>query len=152
MIAASVNQLCIDRENVIANSHKLYNADEVLSYIDAFVELFERYNTEFERLKVELPNGVRHRHVATVRELAKNAAFREKTECVPFKNDFIGNLLTDESQRPLLDSVYYQSRQMLCDLRDLTNIAHRMESLVEGDSRGEGTSLKIGRASCRERV
>jgi hypothetical protein len=110
----------------------------ILLYLDYFMDLFQRYAGDFARLEVELPVSVEQCHVATLANLYKSAC-HEEDYCDDFKRKHIERELRDESRRPILDRIYQDTKGMLVDYWDLSNLVPRLECLV-GSPRNTGQS------------
>lgn len=108
---------------------KLDGPEDILSYIQYFTSLFERYLGDFERLLNELPHGVSAAHVEIVQQMYSSSKSEEQL-CINFKHEHIERSLKDESLRGLIDDVYGESRQMLIDCRDLSNLTPRLRTFV----------------------
>ena len=117
------------RGKVERERKKLHSPEDILSYIQYFISLFERYLGDFERLLNELPNGVSSAHVEIVQQMYSSSKYEEQV-CINFKHEHIERSLKDERLRGLIDDIYGESRQMLIDCRDLSNLTPRLRTLV----------------------
>jgi pyrimidine deaminase RibD-like protein len=108
---------------------KLDEPNEMLAYIHFFIDLFSRYADDFERLLAELPRGVSEAHVQIVRQIYDSASHEEK-HCVRFTDEHIHRPLKDESLRGLVDKIYGESRDMLIDYKDLSNLVPRLRTFI----------------------
>lgn len=115
----------------------------VLRFIDYFCDLFDRYAFDFGRLVHELPGGATESHVEIISQLYKSSRFEEE-RCIRFNNDFIEHGLRDERARPILDRVYAESRDMLIDYRDLSNLVPRLRTFISSPRAPEVVELKPG--------
>lgn len=111
------------------DKERLKNAKEVVNYCLFFQDLFGRYLFDIRRLIKELPAGVKEGHVEIVRQLFQSAK-SEDDVCVRFKNDWVYKSLPDESMRPLLDRIYADTRDILMDYRDFSNLVPRLKTFV----------------------
>ena len=117
---------------------RLDDPDDILDYIHHFIDLFERYSNDFSRLINELAVSVEPRHIETVKQIRRSSDYEEKS-CVQFKSDHIATTLEDESLRnTLLDPIYEDTRGIIVNYYDLSNVSSRLEALV-----GTQTSGKI---------
>jgi hypothetical protein len=107
-------------------------SNEPMDFCDACIAEFQKFVPEFERLIVELPKGVRPRHLEALRQLHQMAKLGDEA-CVQFKHDCLG-ALPSEDLRPVFDKLYAEARQQLVDYFDLDNMRHRLEALVLADS------------------
>jgi pyrimidine deaminase RibD-like protein len=114
---------------VLACEDRLDFPREILEYISFFRDLFSRYAADFDRLLNELPNGVTSAHVELLQQLYKSAVFEERL-CIRFKKEHIERRLKEESLRGLIDRIYAESRDMLIDCKDLSNLAPRLTTFV----------------------
>jgi hypothetical protein len=82
--------------------------------------------------------SVEPRHIETVKQIRRSSDYEEKS-CVQFKSDHIATTLEDESLRhTLLDPIYEDTRGIIVNYFDLSNVSSRLEALV-----GTQTSGKI---------
>jgi hypothetical protein len=130
---ATVASLKKHRKTAQKMGHLLKNERAVVAYCDCFIELFEGYAYDLERLNNELPNGVRPRHMAILKQLTASLSTQEEY-CVEFNSDWIYSPLPHEEMRPLLDSIYQETRDLLRDYRDLANVHYRLETFVDDGS------------------
>lgn len=135
--AASMGILNGLRREVDKYSDGLDRPRDLLGYLDYFIDLFSRYLGDFERLLTELPRGVNDAHVEMVKQIYDGAS-QEERNCVAFKNEHIECSLKDENLRWLVDDIYAESRQMLIDYKDLSNVVPRLRTFV-------GTTPKVDR-------
>ena len=135
--AASIRVLNGLRGEVEKYSDGLDSPRASLEYVDYFTDLFSRYLGDFERLLTELPRSVSDAHVQMVKQIYDSAS-QEERHCVAFKNEHIERPLKDEKLRWLVDDIYAESRQMLIDYKDLSNVVPRLRTFV-------GTAPKIDR-------
>ena len=117
------------RKQAEDSSNLLENGHDVVAYCDHFIDMLDRYAGDFQRLVDELPNGVRPKHLEIVNQLYESSRDQEKA-CVQFKNDWINKSLRHEEARPLLDSIYRDSRTQMVDYQDLSNVIHRLKTFV----------------------
>jgi diguanylate cyclase (GGDEF)-like protein len=111
--------------------------DDIREYIAFFIDLLGRYASDFDRLLREMPLSVNDAHVEIVRQIYESAS-HEESHCVTFKREHIGRRLKDEDLRWLVDEIYGQSRDMLIDYRDLSNVVPRLRTFV-------GTTARVYR-------
>lgn len=116
---------------------QLSRADAIVTYVRYFVDLLERYLGDFDRLLVELPQLVTAAHVDIVQQIYDSASFEEE-KCVRFTRDHIDREMKDETLRWLVDDIYRQSRGMLIDYHDLSNLVPRLRTFV-------GTAPRLNR-------
>lgn len=126
---AAAEELVALRDKVEANQDRLDGPREILSYIDFFIDLFGRFAGDFERLLTEIPRGVTESHVQIVEQIYESASHEER-HCIGFKNEHIERSLKDEDLRWLVDNIYSQSRSMLIDYLDLSNLVPRLRTYV----------------------
>ena len=115
--------------DVEAHRDQLDLPDEIVGYIEFFMDLFGRYAGDFERLLVELPKVVTEAHVETVRQIYDSAVL-EESRGSRFARDHVEDGLKDEGPRWLVDGIYQQSAGMLVDYHDLSNLAPRLRALA----------------------
>jgi hypothetical protein len=84
-----------------------------------------------------MPSSVGDAHVQIVEQIYKSASWEERN-CVVFKQEHTEHGLQDEGLRWLLDDIYAESRQMLIDYKDLSNLVPRLRTFV-------GTTPRISR-------
>lgn len=121
------------REKVENESNLLKNPREVISFIDHFVDLFTRYRNDLERLMTETKNEVTASHIEIVNQLYKSSMLEEQST-IRFRDDWVYKTLPHEEMRPLLDGIYGNTRDMLIDYRDLSNLTPRLKTFVRGGS------------------
>src|SRR5689334_14638525 len=117
------------KPTVEASRDQLDGPDDILSFIDSFVELLRRYLNDFTRLLNEMPKSVQQRHVEIVAQLADLAESADQS-CVYFKTDHIERPLKNENLRGLVDKIYGESRDQAVDYQDLSNVATRLKTFV----------------------
>jgi len=127
--ASTVKELSQLRTEVEANQDRLDWPQEILEYIDFFIDLLGRYVGDFDRLLTELPRSVSEAHVQIVRQIYDSASHEER-HCVRFTNEHINRHLKDESLRWLVDNIYSESRDVLIDYKDLSNLVPRLRTYV----------------------
>lgn len=125
------------QEEVQRHYEQLDRPDEIAAYAGFFIDLLERYLSDFDRLITELPQFVTNAHVEIVRQTCRSASHEEQ-RCVRFSHDHIDRQLKNETLRWLVDDIYRESRGMLIDYHDLSNLAPRLLTFV-------GTTPKIDR-------
>jgi diguanylate cyclase (GGDEF)-like protein len=135
--ADSKNVLSGLRAEVEKYQDGLDRPQDLLEYVDYFVDLFNRYLGDFERLLTELPRSVSEAHVLIVKQIYDSASFEDQN-CVTFKREHIQRSLKDEKLRWLVDDIYAESRNMLIDYKDLSNLLPRLRTFV-------GTTPKVDR-------
>lgn len=118
---------------------------DIVRYIDYFIDLLSRYRSDFKRVIAEIPAGVRDVHVEILTQIARSSRYEEE-HCVEFKRQHITHRLPDESVRADLDTIYGETRSMLVDYRDLSNLVLRLRTFVGSSSasKPEVVSLKPG--------
>lgn len=117
------------RDQVETNRNKLDRPNEIIDFIDYFVDLFKRYEGDFARLLAEMPRGVNDAHVQIMRQIYDSSKLEERL-CVTFKQDHIELSLKDESLRWLVDKIYQETRGMIIDYCDLSNAVPRLRTFV----------------------
>lgn len=123
------------RAGVEQAAARLESPEEVVSYIEHFGDLFERYRGDFQRLIEEIPRGVREAHVEIVTQIYQSSE-HEDNICVEFKRRHISRELPDESVRPLVDDIYSETRSILISYRDLSNVVPRLRTFVGAPATG----------------
>jgi diguanylate cyclase (GGDEF)-like protein len=118
----------LDRE-VEAHQERLDWSDDIREYIAFFIDLLGRYVGDFDRLLRDMPLSVSDAHVEVIRQIYESSR-HEEDRCVTFKREHIIRGLKDEKLRWLVDEIYSQSRGMLIDYRDLSNIVPRLRTFV----------------------
>jgi hypothetical protein len=95
-----------------------------------FEDLLTRYAADVARLSAELPAGVHPHHVVTARQLYRSAESEER-RCVSFKQRNRLDVRSD-ADPPIaqLSRLYRSTRDMLIDLKDMSNLAYRLEALA----------------------
>lgn len=118
-------------DEVNSKADRLDRPDDIKEYINTFIDLFERFVFDFQRLLEELPKGVRSRHIKLLEQLFTRSEMEDRT-CATFKKEHICIELKDEALRTsLIDEIYRETRGMLHDYRDLSNLYRRLETFVE---------------------
>lgn len=117
------------RASVLDAKVQFHLPNEVLTYIDSMSDLLARYRGDFDRLVRELPHGVTNAHVEIVSQIYESSIHEERW-CIQFKRDHIEHSTHEESVRPILDKIYGESRDMLIDYRDLSNVVPRLRTFV----------------------
>lgn len=108
---------------------RLDSPSDIVEYVSFFIDLLSRYAVDFERLLAEMPSNVTDAHVQIVRQIYDSSS-HEENRCVRFDSDHIERGLKDESLRSLVDRIYAESRDMLIDYRDLSNLGPRLRTFV----------------------
>lgn len=134
----TISQLEKYRATVKNKAELLENAREVTSYLNFFIDLFSRYLSDIQRLVRELPSGVTEAHVEIVRQLYRSSK-TEDDVAIRFRNTWIEKKLPHEEMRPLLDDIYADTRAVLIDYSDLSNLVPRLKTFV--GSRGLPTEV-----------
>lgn len=111
------------------NKSLIENPREVLSFIYFFIDLFERYRNDLEKLLREMPDGIVDAHIETVKQLYESSKL-EEDYTIRFKSDWICKSLLHEEMRPLLDDIYGDTRNLIVDYRDLSNVVKRLRALL----------------------
>ena len=108
---------------------QLSRADDIVTYVRYFIDLLERYLGDFDRLLAEMPSFVTAAHLDIVQQIYDSAS-HEEDKCVRFTRDHIERPMKDEGLRWLVDDIYQQSRSMLIDYHDLSNLVPRLRTFV----------------------
>lgn len=142
----SFEDICSDLKNWLSNTeetiklllnyrsetqkqHLLENPEGVISFIEYFIDLFSRYKNDLQRLVNEIPNGVSTAHVEIVSQLYKSSR-HEDSITVKFAEDYVHKPLLHEEVRPLLDDIYGDTRNLLIDYYDLSNLLPRLKTFI----------------------
>jgi hypothetical protein len=122
----------LDKELANVACHEHHDrclAQEGLYYIEHFKDLFKRYCNDLTLLKKELPKGVQPRHLVIAQQLYQSVKSEDRY-CAHFKMaNSLDGFAPSDNLRKLLASVYAFTRDSVIDLRDLSNIASRLEAL-----------------------
>lgn len=102
---------------------------DIVQYIDYFIDLFTRYRSDLDRVLAEIPASVRETHIEILQQLLNSSDYEEE-RCIKFKTQHISHRLPDESARLVLDDIYAESRSMLIDYRDLSNLLPRLRTFI----------------------
>jgi diguanylate cyclase (GGDEF)-like protein len=102
---------------------------DIVRHVSFFIDLFGRYLGDFDRLLAELPRLVSAAHIEIVQQIYESAS-HEEGYCVRFKRDHIEREMKDEELRWLVDDIYSQSRDMMIDYHDLSNLVPRLRTFV----------------------
>jgi len=113
---------------------RLDDPNDIICFINYFLDVLARFVKDFARLIDELPKSVEERHVAIVKQLFDLGESAERV-CVNFKVRHIARGLKDESLRWLVDEIYSKARDQAIDYIDLSNLRSRLKTFV-------GTSFK----------
>lgn len=117
-------------KSVVDNCDRIYNPDDVKSYINYFIDLFKRYSSDFSLLLKELPVSIEARHVEMISQIYRSSKSEEPL-CRDYKRTHISRALKDESLRySLIDQIYVDTRGMIDDYLDLSNLAYRLTALI----------------------
>jgi len=108
---------------------QLNRPNDIIAHLRFFIDLFGRYLGDFDRLLVELPRLVTAAHVEVVQQIYDSAS-REEELCVRFSRDHIDRQMKDEGLRWLVDDIYRESRSMMIDYHDLSNLVPRLRTFV----------------------
>ena len=113
-------------------THRLQfeSPDDIVGYVEFFVDLLGRYAGDFDRLLIELPKGVTEGHVEIVQQIHDSAVLEERSWGSRFSRDHVEGGLKDEGVRWLVDRIYQQSAGMLRDYGDLSNLVPRLLTYV----------------------
>lgn len=114
---------------VEGNKDLIENPREVLSFLHFFINLFERYRNDLETLINEMPAGVVEAHIEIVKQLYESSKL-EEDYTIRFKNDWVHKSLPYEEMRLLLDDIYGETRNIIVDYRDLSNIISRLKTFL----------------------
>jgi len=115
------------------NKALIENPREVSSFIEFFLNLFSRYRSDLQTLVDELPEGAVEAHIAMVKQLYESSKLAEEYT-IRFKNEWLCKSLPHEEIRNLLDAVYGDTRDMLIDYRDLSNVIPRLRVFLHRPS------------------
>jgi len=72
--------------------------EDILRYIDYFVDLFTRYQGDIDRVLAEISSGVRETHLEILSQILRSSD-HEETHCLAFKREHITHRLRDERAR-----------------------------------------------------
>ena len=126
----TITKLHALRQAVEDASDRLHNPAGITGYIDHFANLFSRFAAEFDRLVSELPSGVRQSHADAVRAVYDSARLEEAL-CVQFNRDHIQRYIEDDNLRHnVVDAIYGETRDLIVDYFDLSNLAPRLQALA----------------------
>lgn len=117
------------KTSALRHRDRLDSPGNIIEFLDFFIDRFDRYAGDFSRLVGELPHGVAEAHIEIVRQIYMSSE-HEDDFCVRFKNDQIERSLKDERMRGLVDEIYGQSRDMVIDYRDLSNLVPRLRTFL----------------------
>ena len=140
MTKETVSALHQLRRRVDEEAQSLENPEDIQKYIDYFIDLFERYYHDFQRLVSELPAGVRDTHIEIISQINRSSR-SEDDHCREFRGNHINRELTNEGARPLLDEIYHETRSTIIDYSDLSNLIPRLRTYVGPPSSGESKEL-----------
>jgi len=126
--------------NVVNARDRLDGPEDIEGYIKACIDLFTRYSFDFGRLIQELPQRVEQRHIEIVNQIFRNSVNEDST-CTAFKRGHIERTLRDERLRGLLDRIYIDTRGMITDYRDLSNLAPRLRTFLGGSQPASKVSV-----------
>lgn len=125
------NRKILDRLLEQPPSHQVRAGQE---FCEHFVDLFERFIGDFERLMSELPAGVRTRHIETVSQMYRGARDADGT-CVAFKRDHHLDALSPSNRtQNILAEFYRLNRDAVINLFDLSNVVPRLRTFVDDTS------------------
>lgn len=116
---------------------RLNRPNDIIAHVRFFIDLFGRYLGDFDRLLVELPRLVSAAHIEIVQQIYDSASHEEE-HCVQFSRDHIDREMKDEGLRRVVDDIYEESRSMMTDYHDLSNLVPRLRTFV-------GTAPKLDR-------
>lgn len=112
-------------------SHQVRAGEEFCEY---FIDLFERFIGDFERLLSELPAGVRTRHIETVSQMYRGARNADRA-CIVFKRDHHLDALSPSNRtQNILAEFYRLNRDAVLNLFDLSNVVSRLRTFVDDAS------------------
>jgi hypothetical protein len=120
-------------EKAKQQSEILENPDEVISFLQYFIDLFSRYLNDIGRLVREIPKGVTAANIEIVQQLYRSSKLEEGVT-IRFKQNWVHKHLLHEEARPLLDKIYGDTRDQLIDYRDLSNVMPRLRTFVGSGS------------------
>jgi DNA-binding CsgD family transcriptional regulator len=127
----SIEKLKQLKHEVEARRNEFYYPDRILAYINFFIDLFGKYLGDFQRLMADLPRKVLPAHIHIVRQIADSAE-REEKRCVRFKHENIEDAPAGDGRAldMLVDNIYTETREMLIDYWDLSQLATRLRTFV----------------------
>ena len=125
---------------VIENKYKIEMADAVISFIDASIDIFNRFLYDFDRILAELPSQVTESHIEIISQILRGSEFHENY-CVRFDQDHIEKSLRDESMRPLLDAIYADTRDEIINYSDLSNVMPRLRTYIGSGLKKSGRRI-----------
>jgi DNA-binding CsgD family transcriptional regulator len=114
--------------------------NEVLAYIHFFIDLFGRYLGDFESLLTDLPRGVKNAHVQIVKQIYDSASHEER-RCVRFKDEQFERL-NDPALLWLLENIYIETRELLINYYDLSNLVPRLRTFIGTTTGTPGGSIR----------
>ena len=129
LTAQTIKNLQDLRAKVEQHAERLDYPDDIHDYLGYFVDLFSRYLGDFERLVKELPEGVTDSHIELVTQLYESSEHEQRV-CIEFSRDHINRGIKDERLRYLVDDIYRESRGLLVDYGDLSNLVSRLRTFV----------------------
>lgn len=126
--------LVTSRNEVTERREDLDFPDSILDFIQTMIGELQRFNSDFERLFDELPVSIEHKHYEVSQMLYRRCRELDHL-CRHFKAEHINIELRSETNRPLLDRIYEESRGMVLDLGDLNGFSRRLKALAEKQGR-----------------
>jgi hypothetical protein len=100
-------------------------------FSEYFIDLFERFIGDFDRLVSEIPSGVRSRHVEITSQVYRGARDADRV-CVAFKRDYrLDALSPSDRTQNILAELYRLNRDAVIDLFDLSNVVSRLRTYVD---------------------
>jgi hypothetical protein len=101
-----------------------------VAFCEYFSDWFLRYRADLARLRAELPNGVRDRHLELLRQLYRGSKDADDT-CVCFKRDHRLDALTrDNELQHTLAEAYRVARDGVVNMFDLSNLIPRLRTFA----------------------
>jgi len=118
------------------------NLQVIQDYISYFIDLFSRYQYDFDRLISGMKREVKDAHVEIVSQLFESCEV-EEDRCLRFKSRHIEQDLSNESRRPLLDKIYVVTRGLILSLKDLSNLEPRLRTFIGEGLQRRGSSSRV---------
>jgi len=124
----TIQLLLSDRKNVEENLDRISEAKRLLNWLDYWIDLFQDFEREQDRMLNELANGVEQRHVDIIEQIHGRSLCEEEY----WSRDFEYNLYSkiDDSFVPLLDRIFAGIKNQLHDYRTLGGLYKRLRTFV----------------------
>ena len=129
-----INKLKKYRSETTKCKSKLDDYDDTILFVDVSIETYSCYLSEFDRLLLEIKEGVTETHIVMLEALIQSSR-RFKDSIVNFKTENFAKTLSDESMRPLLSNIYVDTRNENINYTDLYSVRTRLKTFI-------GVSLK----------